>query len=123
MSPFHGINYTFQSIVPGTLIASTHPIMTINEVTPASKAEYDESQKSLLPTTDLPYLDARHSTCEDSLANDITDGLKMAGGCVVRGLVSGQKIDQINTELAPHLKQYGKINSKSHKESNLFEDG
>lgn len=59
------------------------------------------------PDQPLPHvseLDVSTAVSVESLLDDIVASLRVSGGCVVRNMVGKDVLDQLDTEITPHLK-------------------
>jgi hypothetical protein len=55
------------------------------------------------PVPAVPDFDSKKYASEDDLVRDIVEGMRVAGGCVVRNLVPQETLDEIEREVRPHL--------------------
>lgn len=61
----------------------------------------------------LPSVDVKTSTSTDTLADDVIQGLKLAGACIIKNLYSQETIDNLQGEVKPFLSDAGNLTCKS----------
>lgn len=55
------------------------------------------------PLPEVPDLDSKAYPSEEALLEDIVKGLKIAGGCIVRGMLDKETLDTIESEIRPYI--------------------
>lgn len=60
----------------------------------------------------IPSVDAKSSTSPDTLADEVIQGLKVAGACIIKNLYSQDTIDKFEAEVKPHLSEAGNLTCK-----------
>ncbi len=57
------------------------------------------------PAPKVPDIDKNAYTSEDALVKDIIEGMKVAGGCIVRHLVDPAALDKVDGDIFPMLEE------------------
>lgn len=65
------------------------------------------------PKPTLPSVDAKASASVDTLADEVIQGLKVAGACIIKNLYSQETVDKFEQEVKPHLSEAGNLTCKA----------
>jgi len=63
-------------------------------------------------TASLPDVDAKAFLSADALANEVIQGLKVAGACIIRHLYSEETIGKLDQEVNPYISEAGNTTCK-----------
>lgn len=65
------------------------------------------------PKPTLPSVDAQTSASVDTLADEVIQGLKVAGACIIKNLYSQETLDKCEQEVKPYLSEAGNLTCKA----------
>lgn len=65
------------------------------------------------PKPTLPVADAKTASSTDALADEVIQGLKLAGACIIKNLYSQETVDQFEREVTPLLSTANNLACKS----------
>jgi hypothetical protein len=60
----------------------------------------------------LPDVDAKASPSAETLADEVIQGLKVAGACIIRHLYSEETVEKLDQEVKPYLTEAGNLTCK-----------
>lgn len=60
----------------------------------------------------IPKVDAGASASPGVVADEVIQGLKDAGACIIKNLYSQETIDKLEAEIKPHLSDAGNLTCK-----------
>lgn len=66
----------------------------------------ENGAKATIPTVDA------NGAATDTLAEDVIQGLKIAGACIIKNLYNQDIIDKFEAEVKPHLTEAGNLTCK-----------
>ena len=75
-----------------------------------SNAKNQNDREVQSPETPIPHVgvfDSSSYQSDDLLLADIVEGLRVAGGCIVRGLLNHETLAELESEIRPHLDKAG----------------
>lgn len=61
----------------------------------------------------LPEINAKAFSCTDTLAEEVINGLKLAGACIVRQLYDEKTIAKMDEEVDPYLTEENNLTCKN----------
>jgi Protein of unknown function (DUF1479) len=65
------------------------------------------------PKPTLPSVDAKKPASVDTLADEVIQGLKAAGACIIKNLYSQETVDKFEQEVKPYLSEAGNLTCKA----------